>query len=114
MKAYSLIINFICCIFRCTSVDILPELKRNILNFGYRINFKYEGMLSHSFDRFYVVTKFILLTIDDLKFLPIELNSEWWYLNAHLRRHQYAAQHLPNIKLFFTNSAIHQLLYETD
>ena len=35
------------------------------------INFKYEGMLSHSFDRFYVVTKFILLTTDDLKFSPI-------------------------------------------
>ena len=34
----------------------MPELKRNILNFWYGINFKYEGMLSHSFDRFYVVT----------------------------------------------------------
>ena len=33
----------------------MPELKRNILNFGYGLNFKYEGMLSHSFDRFYVV-----------------------------------------------------------
>ena len=26
--------------------------------FGYSINYKYEGMLLHSFDRFYVVTKF--------------------------------------------------------
>ena len=42
----------------------MPELKRNILNFLFRINFKYEGMLSDSCDRFYVVTKFILPTIE--------------------------------------------------
>ena len=28
-------------------------------------------MLGHSFDRFYVVTKFILLTLDDLKLSPV-------------------------------------------
>ena len=33
-----------------STVDIMPELKRNILNFGYGVNFKYKGMLSHSFD----------------------------------------------------------------
>ena len=38
----------------------MHELKRNISNFGYGINFKYEVMLSHSFDRFCVVKKFIL------------------------------------------------------
>ena len=56
MKAYSLIIIFFaCCICRYTSVEIMSELKENILNFGYRINFKYKGMLAHSFDQFYVV-----------------------------------------------------------
>ena len=45
----------------------MPELKKNILYFGYGVNFKYEGMLSHSFDRFYVVTKFELPKIKDLK-----------------------------------------------
>ena len=59
----------------------MPELKRNILNFGYRINFKYEGMLSHSFDRFYVVTEFILPTINDLKFSSVDFDSECSYLN---------------------------------
>ena len=65
MKAYSLIviIIFICCIYRYSSVEIKPELKKNILKFGYGINYKYDGMLAHSFDRFYVVTKFILPTI---------------------------------------------------
>ena len=45
----------------------MPELKKNVLNFGYGTNFKYEGMLTHSFDRFYVVTKFEMPKIDDLK-----------------------------------------------
>ena len=31
-----------------SAIDIMPELKKNILNFGYGVNFKYEGMLSHS------------------------------------------------------------------
>ena len=39
-----------------TTVNKIPEHKRNILNFGYGINFKYQGIFSHSFDRFYVVT----------------------------------------------------------
>ena len=100
MKAYSPIIIFICCVHKYTSVDIMPELKRNILNFGYRINLKYEKMLSHSFDRFYVVTKFILPTINDLKFSPIAFDSQCSYLNVDLRGHQYATQYLPNIKNF--------------
>ena len=72
----------------------MPELKINILNFGYRINLKYEGMLSHSFDRFYVVTYFILPTMDDLNFSPIDFISKCSYLNADLRRHQHTAQYL--------------------
>ena len=74
MKAYSLIIIFICCVCRYTSADIMSEHKRNIFNSGYGINLKYEGMLSHSFDRFYVVAKFILPNVD-FKFSPIDFNS---------------------------------------
>ena len=54
--------------YKGTSIEIRPEHQRNILNFGYGINYKYEGMLAHSFDRFYVVTKFMLPMIGDLKF----------------------------------------------
>ena len=39
-------------------VEVMPELKKNVLNFGYGANFKYEGMLTHSFDRLYVVAKY--------------------------------------------------------
>ena len=45
----------------------MPELKKNVLNFRYAANFKYEGMLTHSFDRFYVVTKFEMPKIENLK-----------------------------------------------
>ena len=72
MKAFSFIfIIFTCCICKHASVEIMPELKKNTLDFGYGINFKYGGMLAHSFDRIYVVTKFILLTISDVKFSTI-------------------------------------------
>ena len=55
------------------SINNLMFCKENntpisILKFGYGINCKYEGMLVHSFDRFYVVTKFILPSIKDLEF----------------------------------------------
>ena len=38
-------------------------------------------MLAYSFDRFYVVTKFILLTMDDLKLSPIKYHKECNYLH---------------------------------
>ena len=47
----------ILCLYSTSAVSIMPELKCNILRFGYGMNFRYEGMLSHSFDRFYMVTK---------------------------------------------------------
>ena len=47
----------------CNRIKFNPELQRNILKFGYGINYKYEGMLAHSFDRFYIVTKFMLPSV---------------------------------------------------
>ena len=76
----------------------MPELKRNVLNFGYRINFKYEGMLAHSFDRFYVVMKFVLPTMNDLKFSPIELDSTGNYLNVDVDRNHFSTQFILNFK----------------
>ena len=38
-------------------IKISPDLQKNRLKFGYGINYKYEGMLAHLFDRFYIVTK---------------------------------------------------------
>ena len=73
---------FILFIFNCEyerfDIDIMPELKRNILNFGYGINFKFKGMLSHSFDIFYVVTKFELPKID-LHLITVQFDSKCSY-----------------------------------
>ena len=69
------------CIYRYTSIKIKPELKRNILNFGYGINYKYEGMLAYSFDRCYVVTKFILSSIGDLDFSKLNYDNTCTYLD---------------------------------
>ena len=77
---FTLCCNFICCVGRYTSVKIKPELKKYILKFGYGINYKYGGMLAHSFDRFYVFTKFILPTINDLKFWTIKYDEKCEYL----------------------------------
>ena len=55
-------------------------------------------MLCYSFERFYVVTKFILPTIDDLKFSPVDFYSECSYLNIDLKKHRYPTQYLHNIK----------------
>ena len=54
------------------------ELQNNILKFGYRINYKYTGMISHSICRFYVVMKFELPKVQDLQFttIPYDNNCE--------------------------------------
>ena len=81
MKIYSLILFAVYCINRYISIKIEPELKKNILKFGYWTNFKYEGMLVHSFDRFHVVTKFILPSIKDLKFSKLNYDGTCAYFN---------------------------------
>ena len=64
-----------------TSTKIKPELKKNILNFGYGINYKYEGVLAHLFGRFNVVTKFILPSIGDLNFSELNYDDTCAYLD---------------------------------
>ena len=64
-----------------SAVDIMPELKCNILNFGYGVNFKYEGTLSHSFDQFYIVTRFELPKTKDLRLATFKFDFECSYAN---------------------------------
>ena len=70
------------CVYDSSAVDIMSKLKRNILNFVYGVNFKYEGMLSHSFDRFYVVTKYEIPNVSDLKLTMIEFDLTCSHLNS--------------------------------
>ena len=57
-------------------------------------------MLSHSFDRFYVVTKFVLPTIDDIEISSITFDMEYSYLNIQLDKNGHAVKHLLNIRNF--------------
>ena len=75
------ILSFICYIYQSTSTKVKLELKKNILNFGYGVNYKYEGMLAHSFDRFYVVTKCILPSIGNLNFSQLSYDNTCAYLD---------------------------------
>ena len=50
------------------AISIMPELKHNILRFGYGVNFRYEGMLSNSFNRFYVVMKIEIPKVSAFEF----------------------------------------------
>ena len=56
MMAIILLLLLSVLVYGTSAVSIMPELKQNVLRFRYGVNFRYEGMLAHSFDRFYVVT----------------------------------------------------------
>ena len=47
MEIFIILIALMC---GTSTVSIMPELKHDVLRFGYGVNFRYEGMLSHSFD----------------------------------------------------------------
>ena len=57
------------------------ELPNNVLKFGYGINYKYMGKVLHSFDRFFIVTKFELPKVENLKFDDIPYDAECAYLD---------------------------------
>ena len=81
-------------------IKIRPELQRNILNFGYGINYKNEGMLAHSFDRFYVVTKFILLTIGDIKFSKLNFHSTGMYMKKEYAPNTDSRKYLTELRAY--------------
>ena len=79
-------------------IEIMPELKKNVLKFGYGISYKYEGTLSHSFDRFYVVTKFKLPKVEDLKLTTISYDSNSQYLDNAMNLKDYLTELIQDIK----------------
>ena len=62
-------------------VDVMPELKKNVLNFRYSASFKYEGMLTHSFNRFYVVAKYEIPKGEHLQFTTFSFDLTCNHLN---------------------------------
>ena len=68
-------------VFMSKGIKFNLELQKNILKFGYGINYKYEGMLAHSFDRFYIVTEFMLPSMGDTKFSILNFDHTCTYMN---------------------------------
>ena len=98
MKLYSLILLMILSISKCIKFN--PELQKNILNFGYGINYKYEGMLMHSFDRFYIITKFILLSIGDIRFSHLTFDDSCSYMNKEYAPNMDSSKYLKELKRY--------------
>ena len=73
MKLYIFLLLVILTVY--DSIKSNPELRRNILKFACGINYKYEGMLAHSVDRFYIVTKFMLPSLKDIKFSNLNFDE---------------------------------------
>ena len=101
MKLYLYsILSFICYFYQSTSTKIKLELKKNTLNFGYSVNYKYEGMLAHSFDRFYVVAKFILPSIGDLNFKQLNYDNTCAYLDGKIISDTESKKHMLDVITF--------------
>ena len=99
MNIYSLFC-ILCQFYLGTSIKIKPELKKNVLNFGYGINYKYEYMLVHSFDRFYLVTKFILPTIGDLNFSKLNYDETYMYMDSKNAQNTETRKYRLDLKTF--------------
>ena len=84
----------------CDSIKSNPELQRNILKFGYGINYKYEGMLAHSFDRFYIVMKFMLPSLKDIKFSNLTFDESCMYMNKKYAPHADSSKYLSELQMY--------------
>ena len=72
-------------VYGTSAVSIMPELKQNVLRFGYGVNFRYEGMLAHSFDRFYVVTRIEIPKVSDLNLTVFQFDYNCSHV-AHIEK----------------------------
>ena len=82
------------------SIKFNPELQKNILKFGYGINYKYEVMLAHSFDRFYVIAKFMLPSMGDIKFSNLNFDHSCAYMNKKYAPNMDSSKYLAELKTY--------------
>ena len=82
------------------SIKFNPELQKNILKFGYGINYKYEGMLALLFDRFYIVAKCMLPSMEDLKFSNLNFDHSCTYMNKEYMPNTDSSKYLAELKTY--------------
>ena len=83
---------------RCIRFNL--ELQRNNLKFGYGINYKYEGMSAHSFDRFYIITKFMLPSMGDIKFSNLNFDHSHACMNKKYAPNRDSSKYLAELKTY--------------
>ena len=88
------------------------ELQKNILKFGYGINYKHIGTLSHSFDRFYVVTKFELAKVQDLQFTTIPYDKGCNHLDDVKSKGKYPLGLIEKVKEYCIKIVLHIAYYK--
>ena len=99
MKFYTLFLIGVI-FYLSKGIKIRLGLQRNILNFGFGINYKHEGMLTHSFGRFYVVTKFMLPSIKDIKFSRLNFDHACAYMNKEYAPNMDSRKYLTELKTY--------------
>ena len=86
------------------TIDLMPELKKNVLIFRYGANFKYKGMLTYSFNGFYVVTKYEIPRVEQLQFTTFSFDLMCSHLNISkcplLRYIKHCRRITPYIKFY--------------
>ena len=100
MKFYTFALMIIMLVVVSKSFKFNPELQRNILKFGYGINYKYEGMLAHLFDRFYIVTKFMLPSMGGIKFSKLNFDHSCTYMNKEYAPNMDSGKYLTELKTY--------------
>ena len=103
------------CVCGCTMMDINlgnTELQKNALKFGYGINYIYEGTISHSFDRFYVVTKLELPKVQDLPFMTIAYDKRCYNLDDVKSKGRYPLSLIEEVKDYCVKIAPHMAYYK--
>ena len=84
----------------CDSIKINPDLQKNIIKFGYGINYKFKGMLAHSFDRFYIVTKVMLPSVKDIKFSNLNFDESCTYMDKKYAPHTDSSKYLSELQTY--------------
>ena len=100
MKFYTFALLMITLAMVSRGIKFNPELQKNILKFGYGINYKYEGMLANSFDRFYIVTKFILPSMGDMKFSKLNFDHTCTYMNKEYASNTNSRKYWTELKAY--------------
>ena len=100
MKFYTFALMIITLVVVSKSIKFNLELQRNILKSRYGINYKYEGMLAHSFDRFYIVTKFMLPSMGDIKFSKLNFDHSCIYMNKEYAPNMDSRKYLTELKKY--------------